>query len=40
MIARYDPQHMAVYSGSADYLRPDLTGGVSGCVVGMGNVFP
>ncbi|CAH0027392.1 unnamed protein product [Clonostachys rhizophaga] len=38
--SQYGPQHMAVYAGSADYLVPSLVGGASGCVVGMGNVFP
>lgn len=31
---------MAVYGGSVDYLLPSLFSGASGCVVGMGNVFP
>lgn len=31
---------MAVYGGSVDYLVPSLVSGASGCVVGMGNVFP
>lgn len=31
---------MAVFGGSADYLVPGLTLGSSGCVVGMGNIFP
>ncbi|RTE69531.1 hypothetical protein BHE90_016092 [Fusarium euwallaceae] len=38
--SRYGPKHMAVYAGSVDYLVPSLVGGASGCVVGMGNVFP
>lgn len=38
--AKYGPEHMAVFGGSADYLVPGLTLGSSGCVVGMGNVFP
>lgn len=40
MTARHGPQHMAIYGGSADYLLPGLLSGSSGCVVGMGNVFP
>lgn len=31
---------MAVFGGSVDYLIPSLALGASGCVVGMGNVFP
>ena len=38
--ALFGPQHMAVFGGSIDYLVPSLTLGASGCVVGMGNVFP
>lgn len=38
--AKYGPQHFAMFGGSADYLIPGLTLGSSGCVVGMGNVFP
>lgn len=40
MTAKYGPEHMAVFGGSADYLIPGLTLGSSGCVVGMGNIFP
>jgi 4-hydroxy-2-oxoglutarate aldolase len=38
--AKYGPEHMSIFGGSADYLIPGLSMGSSGCVVGMGNVFP
>lgn len=38
--AKYGPEHMALFGGSADYLIPGMSLGSSGCVVGMGNVFP
>ncbi|KAH8431117.1 dihydrodipicolinate synthase family protein [Aspergillus melleus] len=37
---RYSHDHFAVYAGSSDWLIPCLSGGGSGCVTGIANVFP
>ncbi|KAL4773552.1 hypothetical protein BDW60DRAFT_215909 [Aspergillus nidulans var. acristatus] len=36
----YAHEQFAVYAGSSDWLLPCLIGGGSGCVTGIGNVFP
>ncbi|KIL90261.1 4-hydroxy-2-oxoglutarate mitochondrial [Fusarium avenaceum] len=36
----FSHEQFGVYGGSSDYLLPTLYGGGSGCVTGMGNVFP
>ncbi|KAL4987947.1 hypothetical protein BDW68DRAFT_197033 [Aspergillus falconensis] len=36
----YNHKQFAVYAGSSDWLLPCLIGGGSGCVTGIGNVFP
>ncbi|KAH8880520.1 dihydrodipicolinate synthase [Thozetella sp. PMI_491] len=40
LTSKFEPQHFGVYGGSSDYLLPTLHAGGSGCVTGMGNVFP
>lgn len=36
----YSHEQFSVYAGSSDWLLPCLIGGGSGCVTGIGNVFP
>ncbi|KNG86760.1 putative dihydrodipicolinate synthase [Aspergillus nomiae NRRL 13137] len=36
----YSHEQFSVYAGSSDWLIPCLSGGGSGCVTGIGNVFP
>ncbi|KAE8382747.1 hypothetical protein BDV26DRAFT_288304 [Aspergillus bertholletiae] len=36
----YSHEQFGVYAGSSDWLIPCLSGGGSGCVTGIGNVFP
>ncbi|KAL4866212.1 hypothetical protein BDV12DRAFT_210655 [Aspergillus spectabilis] len=36
----YQHEQFSVYAGSSDWLLPCLIGGGSGCVTGIGNVFP
>ncbi|KAM5350968.1 hypothetical protein ACJ41O_003691 [Fusarium nematophilum] len=36
----FTPAQFGVYGGSSDYLLPTLHAGGSGCVTGMGNIFP
>ncbi|KAF5011554.1 hypothetical protein FDECE_2319 [Fusarium decemcellulare] len=36
----FSPAQFGVFGGSSDYLLPTLHAGGSGCVTGMGNVFP
>lgn len=40
LTTKFEPDHFAVYGGSSDYLLPTLFAGGSGCVTGLGNVFP
>ncbi|RDW57671.1 hypothetical protein BP5796_12472 [Coleophoma crateriformis] len=40
LTADFNPKQFAVYGGSSDYLIPALIGGGSGCVTGIGNVYP
>ncbi|CAH0017871.1 unnamed protein product [Clonostachys rhizophaga] len=36
----FSPEQFGVYGGSSDYLLPTLHASGSGCVTGMGNIFP
>jgi dihydrodipicolinate synthase/N-acetylneuraminate lyase len=40
LAAEFSPKQFGVFGGSSDYLIPTLIGGGSGCVTGIGNVYP
>lgn len=40
LTALFSYEQFGVYGGSSDYLLPTLHSGGSGCVTGMGNIFP
>ncbi|CCT71972.1 related to dihydrodipicolinate synthetase [Fusarium fujikuroi] len=40
LTALFSHEQFGVYGGSSDYLLPTLHSGGSGCVTGMGNIFP
>lgn len=40
LTSRFSPAQFGVFGGSSDYLLPTLRSGGSGCVTGLGNVFP
>lgn len=40
LTSKFVHQQFGVYGGSSDYLLPTLQAGGSGCVTGMGNIFP
>ncbi|KAI3400798.1 hypothetical protein diail_2007 [Diaporthe ilicicola] len=40
LTSKFERPHFGVYGGSSDYLLPTLHTGGSGCVTGMGNIFP
>lgn len=40
LTSKFTPEQFGVFGGSSDYLLPTLHAGGSGCVTGLGNVFP
>ncbi|KAG9256551.1 dihydrodipicolinate synthase [Emericellopsis atlantica] len=40
LASKFRHEQFGVFGGSSDYLVPTLCGGGSGCVTGLGNVFP
>ncbi|KAH7313919.1 hypothetical protein B0I35DRAFT_436106 [Stachybotrys elegans] len=40
LTSKHSHEQFGVYGGSSDYLLPTLQAGGSGCVTGMGNIFP
>lgn len=40
LASQFTPVQFGVFGGSSDYLLPTLAAGGSGCVTGMGNIFP
>ncbi|TDZ35033.1 putative 4-hydroxy-2-oxoglutarate aldolase [Colletotrichum spinosum] len=40
LTGRFAHEQFGVFGGSGDYLLPALQAGASGCVTGMGNIFP
>lgn len=40
LASKFTPEQFGVFGGSSDYLLPTLHAGGSGCVTGLGNVFP
>ncbi|KAM0323876.1 hypothetical protein ACHAQA_008457 [Verticillium albo-atrum] len=40
LTSKFEHEQFGVFGGSSDYLLPTLHAGGSGCVTGMGNIFP
>ncbi|KAL0941458.1 dihydrodipicolinate synthase [Colletotrichum truncatum] len=40
LTSKFNHEQFGVFGGSSDYLLPTLQAGGSGCVTGMGNIFP